>query len=114
MSVDGNGSKAQPSVSTAPVDNARAALVGLLKRKRIEKAPSQDALAKKLKKEIEDLRAIGVSFEAISEHLKESGIIINKKTLGAAVKKKSRRSKGSPSIHAGSPKDQQSDVAVIK
>ena len=91
MSMDKNGLKSSGKTPATPVEDARAALADLLKAKRMEKAPSQEALARKLKKEIEDLRAVGVSFEAISDHLRASGIIISKKTLGAAVKKKTRR-----------------------
>lgn len=109
MSMDGNGSGGKVSAQAAPVDNARAALVSLLKAKRIEKAPSQETLAKKLKKEIEDLRAVGVSFEDISAHLKASGIIISKKTLGAAVKKRSRHNAGVKMSGTASSKSQLSN-----
>ena len=94
MSVDGNSNRAKSGQTTAPLEDAKAALVSLLKTTRMSKAPSQVDLAKKLKKEIEDLRSAGVSFDAISAHLKASGISISKNALGVAVKKKTRRKLG--------------------
>ena len=112
MKLDGNGTRSDNGHSGAPVDNARAALVSLLNTKRLEKAPSQEHLAKKLKKEIEDLRSLGVSFDAISAHLKSAGIIISKNTLGAAVKKKTRRRIDGANSGSGTSKAQSTNTAL--
>ena len=91
MSVDGDASKQM--VSKAKVETAKAALSSLLATKKVDRQPSQVELAKQLKKEIAGLRAQGVTFAAMSEHLKSSGITISKSALGAAIKVKKRKLK---------------------
>ena len=95
MSTDGKSDGKTGGQSTSPVQTAKAALASLLAEKKTAQPPSQTELAKQLKKEIMELRARGVSFGDISAHLKEAGISISKNALGAAIKKRTRRSNNS-------------------
>lgn len=100
MSVDGNAPKQM--AGKPPVEVAKAALTSLLATKKVDRSPSQAELAKQLKKEIAGLRAQGVSFAVMSEHLKASGITISKSALGAAVKVKKRQPKSNTNSTANS------------